>query len=568
MPFNTDTQVRYQIHLIRKKLYKPLGLDDDLNSYYERPDKMPCEIAKKIFEHMKKKSSALRDSPGIRGRTSMAPLMKMGLVTKGLDGKINVTVTGNNFLNGKIDLGEAMLNYAYKWSLPNPTNNRFSKKRGFDIRPFVSTIMLINKVNGKWAGLGYKPVGISKEEFSVFVPTMINYKDIDQIVEKIIELRKKTRGRKRKEQKEIKKKFFFDYIENFSGTSNCAKYYETLKDYGDNTIRYFVLTRFFYIRGNEYYIDIEKQKSVEINSLLRESDGRSIQFETAEEYIGYMSDNISFPWENVEELQLIAENLQRNITEINTHLNMSMEKRGIYWLTKEGLIEEIKRLRELKRKIQQKIDKERLQNPLEFKKAIDDLENIYTAEFRAINLEYLVTLCLNGINDAEKIKPNYPVGDDNRPTFTAPANMTDIECLYVSFSMICEVTMLRSRNQWISEGQPVMRHLRDFEEKIDNETYCLFIAPDIHRDTFNTFSISNRYGYEGSCQKIIPIRITQFIEISKMAMSKQIDGVPVRHEEFKNILERLYCEMNNTKDVKEWNKRSTMVIDNICKRGE
>lgn len=34
------------------------------------------------------------------------------------------------------------------------------------------------------------------------------------------------------------------------------------------------------------------------------------------------------------------------------------------------------------------------------------------------------------------------MGDDNEPTFTAPANKPDIECFYQSFNSICEVTML------------------------------------------------------------------------------------------------------------------------------
>lgn len=40
---------------------------------------------------------------------------------------------------------------------------------------------------------------------------------------------------------------------------------------------------------------------------------------------------------------------------------------------------------------------------------------------------------LNALNDAILIKPNYPVGDDNEPTFTAPANKPDIECFLSIF---------------------------------------------------------------------------------------------------------------------------------------
>ena len=113
-----------------------------------------------------------------------------------------------------------------------------------------------------------------------------------------------------------------------------------------------------------------------------------------------------------------------------------------------------------------------------------------------------------------KIAPNYPIGDDYEPTFTAPANKPDIECYYSSFNSICEVTMLVSRDQWFNEGQPVMRHLRDFEDNsTSNINFALFIAPTLHRDTLNTFWMASKYEYEGNKQKIIPLTINNLVEI-------------------------------------------------------
>ena len=59
--------------------------------------------------------------------------------------------------------------------------------------------------------------------------------------------------------------------------------------------------------------------------------------------------------------------------------------------------------------------------------------------------------------------------------------------------------MLNGRDQWHNEGQPVMRHFRDFENaSVLNDNYCLFIAPKLHRDTINTFWFSVKYEYEGT----------------------------------------------------------------------
>src|SRR3989338_2272516 len=74
-------------------------------------------------------------------------------------------------------------------------------------------------------------------------------------------------------------------------------------------------------------------------------------------------------------------------------------------------------------------------------------------EERPLVLEKFVTLGLNALNDALRIKPNYPVGDDNEPTNTAPAGKPDIECFYEEYNSICEVTLLKDRSQWFNKGQ-------------------------------------------------------------------------------------------------------------------
>jgi len=78
--FNENQQIKFQIALIKRKLYKPTGLDEKLSGYYNSPSDMSEKQAKDIFEHMKEKSTVLADDLGLRGRTSIAPLSKMGLV--------------------------------------------------------------------------------------------------------------------------------------------------------------------------------------------------------------------------------------------------------------------------------------------------------------------------------------------------------------------------------------------------------------------------------------------------------------------------------------------------------
>ena len=143
---------------------------------------------------------------------------------------------------------------------------------------------------------------------------------------------------------------------------------------------------------------------------------------------------------------------------------------------------------------------------------------------------------MNIINDSKYIKPNAPVGDDNEPIYTAPSGVADIECYYENFGAICEVTMLTNRDQWHNEGQPVMRHLREFENaNAGLPNYCLFIAPSIHVDTVNTFYMSVKYEYEGKPQKIIPITIMQLEAILDTIKAITKKGKEFSHVEMMNL---------------------------------
>ena len=577
--FNEKQQINFQIALIKKKLYKPIDLNETLSGYYNSPSDMTDKQAKEVFEHMQKKSTVLKDDPGLRGRTSIAPLSKMGLVvSKQTVSKLYITNFGKKFLKKDFDMGEIFLEYFFKWTLPNPDNKEFSEKNGFNIRPFIATIHIINEVNKGWEKLGNEPIGISKQEFCYFIPTTICYEDIPTTVKEIITLRNKLKGKDKKEQTAIKKEYFInktkEFFEDPEGKHLDINFHN-LKDYGDNTIRYFKLTRFFYIRGGGFYIDLEPRRHIEINDLLEYSAGEGLKFKDLEEYLDYMDSDVVYPWDTLEKIKRIIAELRKEIINLNKSLNkpLSLEK-TLFEVNIESLDEKMLKpimanLRILRRNVQEYINHIELADSDNFKEVIKNLESIHGSDkSKSIELEHLTTLCLHAINDALKIQPNYPVGDDNMPTFTAPANVPDIECLYKSFNMICEVTMLVSRDQWINEGQPVMRHLRDFEIKNNDNSFCLFIAPRIHRDTFNTFSVSNKYEYEGEKQRIIPLSISQFLKILNRVLIKKIEGKPITQEEFKVLLLNLYQIAIGSKDVNDWANRANNLLEKFEKEGK
>ena len=574
--FDEKQQIKFQIVLIQNKLYKPTGLSPRLSKYYDSPSDMNFKQAEEIFAHMRKRSKELDKDPGFRGRVSIAPLSKMGLVvSKKTIGKLYITNFGKKFLKEDFDIGDIFLEYFFKWSLPNPDHKKFSEKNGFNIRPFISAVHIINQVNKKWEKLGNKPVGITKEEFSFFVPTTINYQDIPKTVDEIIILRNKIRGRDKKEQIKIKREYFTKKTKDFfQDDKNLTINFNNLKDYGDNAIRYFKITRFFYIRGGGFYIDLEPRRNVEIKSLLEYSNAEGLKFKDLDEYLEYMDSDIVYPWETPEKVNKIVLNLRENISQLNSSLekpmdlNLNLIEKDITPLSVGELKELASELRKHRKEIQEYKDHLELVDAGNFEVIIKELEEIRKSDkIHSIHLEYLTTMCLHAINDAVKIQPNYPVGDDNQPTFTAPANVPDIECFYESFNLVCEVTMLTSRSQWINEGQPVMRHLRDFENKHLGENLCLFIAPQIHRDTFNTFIMSNKFAYEGKKQKIIPLSITQFLKFLKKVLAKKKENKPITYQEFNEILEKLYNISLNVADLGEWAEKSNVLLDNYLSSG-
>jgi len=546
--FDESGQIKFQTLLIQNRLYKPIGLDEQKSNYYETAkDKMSFIEAEEIFKHMKTRSKTLQKSLWLRGRTSVAPLTKMGLaIARKSYGAVHITDLWNAFLDGNLDIGDIYFRFFIKWQLPNPDSSDYKFENGYNIKPFIGVLHLINSVNIKSIKIWEKTKWISKQEFSLFCPSLINFKNIEEYADEIIKLRLEIKGKDRQEQKAIFDAYRLSFAQDFlntSDTESIGKLLNNLKDYGDNAIRYFRLTRFLYIRGGGFYIDLEPRREIEIENLLNFDNAESIKFNNKEDYLGYIADisEPKLPWESEKEYIRIIIKLIEDIQNYEKELKvLHKENLDYQQLNKEELKKYILQLRQYRRDLQDQENHNKSQGIEQIYEYIEQLGNIFNLDDRPILLEKLSSLGLNALNDALKIKPNYPVGDDNEPTFTAPANTPDIECYYKNFNAICEVTMLNSRDQWYNEWQPVMRHLRDFENKnLDKKAYCLFIAPRIHRDTLNTFWTAVKYEYEGKKQYIIPLTINDFIQLLRILIEIKDNENILTHEEIGHLYDKI-----------------------------
>lgn len=560
--FNEETQERFFFLQIKKRLYKPTKrtLKDEIlmnEVTKETAEEIPDEIVKRMIDLYREKEV----NAEARGRTTAGILNRFGLcVAHKSKGAVIITEMGKNWLENKIDDQELFFKFLLKWQYPNPLESGYSN---FNVKPFIGTLHLINAVNKKWEEYGERPVGISKKEFMLFVPSLTRFDNIDLYSDLIIEYRRGLRSRFERNRKNYEENFTNKRISDIFGPNkDLGKVLRDLRDYTDSAIRYFRMSGFIYLRGDGHYIDIAPDYSIQVNRLLEVDTAEAKEFKNYTVYFRYLTDVSlpDLPWENQVDLANIKGELtaviQQNAVELSKSKMVEGELKFIETLP---LVDQIVKLNEIKNDLQiEKLKRFKYNNEM-LKKSIQGIENTLSDKTRTVttrpslDLEWFVSLSLMVLNDAQDIKPSYKLGDDGVPTGFS-SDIADIECYYPSFGMIVEVTLLRGRDQWFSEGQPVMRHLRDYEDKNKGykNIFCIFVAPHLHRDTLNTFWSSLKYGYEGKRQKVIPLTIEQFLRVLSIISEKITKGKNPKHPEYQKLFEMLLHMSEKASGPRQW----------------
>ncbi len=193
--FTEEIQAAFFKRLIQTKNYKPMGLPSDVTTKFEEPEELTDEELEQILDLVHYENSQYDNQEQIyafRGRTAVGNLNKMGMaLAREAIGTVTITPLGREILSGSPNFENIFLRYCLKWQLPNPAESGY---KDFNINPFIATLHVINKVNELWAKEGYKPVGINKEEFALFIPVLTHYNDIEKTTENIINFRKTVRS--------------------------------------------------------------------------------------------------------------------------------------------------------------------------------------------------------------------------------------------------------------------------------------------------------------------------------------------------------------------------------------
>jgi hypothetical protein len=546
--FDNANQEKYQILLIQERLYLPTKIPPKYQSLFsDLSQKIPFEVAKEVFNHQN------YEDPAMRGRQSANPLNKLGFcIARENYAVIKITKLGNFFLTEDYDVSKVFLKSLLKLQFPNLWSDKFNDESGFNISPFIAVLHFLNKV-------GY----LNRDEFCLFVPTLVNYKDIDSYVIKVQEFRK-TKD---------KKKYSESFLKQFYDVKTLTSEQENnLIDYGDNIMRYFRLTKYFKISKEtlrKWKIELEPSREKEISQLLSIYDGSITKYADVEAYLEYLSDFSlpKLPWEtDLNKAKEVVNSLKSLLKE--DYLNLKEEIKAnvkkdfdrLYELNTDGLslpkLEKvIENIRIFRLNLKQLSEGEALRKNLsELKKIISQFKDkSFLKEIEPVEFEYVIFKALKILNDELSIKPNCILDDEGKPIGFAPGNKPDIEALYKSFNAIIEATLDVSRNQVYRESMPVMRHLRDFENKNnEKESYCIFIAPEIHQDTNNYFWFSIKQGYDGKKQKIVSLDLSNLLLILEIFVKMAEQGNMLNHEKILLLLKNIISDANKKESSTEW----------------
>lgn len=330
--------------------------------------------------------------------------------------------------------------------------------------PLILLLKTIQKLN---TDKDFNPVGISRNE----IPLLLYWKDnnAEDLYKRIKKLRQNHNYNPSWEtiisicQDEI-----------MEGKDIKREPKTIMEELPDEFIRKMRLTGIISYRGGGRFLDINKNELEKVNYIL-EKYSTPNNFDDEKEYFKYMSqtDNklLSF------ETKTVDPNVKETLL--------------LDWVNHysfETLKEELKNLSE------SKLSK----------------DIILKAMGRPERLEFLTAIAIKSSFKNVRVIPNYNPGDDGIPRSTAGGNgdQGDIECFEDQNGILVEVTMSKGTQQHQMESASIARHLKKFSNKIEGDTLCYLVAPNIFNDTREFME----FGFYKDKRKIKGFDITEFTD--------------------------------------------------------
>ncbi len=220
--WNRDTQIKFQILLIKNREYLNTDNtqtfsrlnDSQVNLLKDKSINMSFEQAEDIF------NTKNYNDPPMRGRQSMSPLEKLGLVDRS-SGKIIITDIGNKLLNKEITFDEFMFEQLLKLQYPN---NIEEEHKDWNSKPFINVLRLIKRVNELCISNNIKAKGLTKVEFGIFALSIKNYAEVNEIANKVLNFRHHYEQLENNTEKEnYRKNYISQYLSTFKNPEHNTK---------------------------------------------------------------------------------------------------------------------------------------------------------------------------------------------------------------------------------------------------------------------------------------------------------------------------------------------------------
>lgn len=469
---------------------------------------------------------------------------------------VRLTAPGVAFVRGKRPQ-EIFLRQLLKFQLPSPYHKETEKTAGtFYVRPYLEILRLIRE-------LGY----LTFDELKLFGMQLTDYREFDDIVDKIIDFRGEKEKRKGQYKKFLEEKTLRELPEVYarriasgetktreSMDASLDKFIATQKsnwrDYADACFRYLRYTGLVSISHKNKSISFFPERLKEVDFILQNVPREPGHFADEAAYKEYLF-NPSLP--------VLYTDDRANLMETLSAFGFTApELRG-------KSLETLKDLRDeyVKRRKETLVEKEieDLKSYKLYQEIRETYQGIVKKEYydAPLMFEYNTWRAMTML-DGGDIHGNFNTDDFGQPLSTAAGNQADIVCDYGDYDMVVEVTLQSGQKQYETEGEPVARHRGQHCKEAKKDTYCLFIAPKVNEAAFTHFFFLNQIPspYYGGKSKIIPLSLEQFSELLARAAQSKTRPTPA---ELKKFLDSAMDESVIAKGQEEWAKHIQQSID-------
>lgn len=463
------------------------------------------------------------------GRKFYSALRQLGFIHLAPDSTVSVTAVGDALLDSPELVESIFLRQLIKYTIPSP----LEEQDLINLRPFYLLLRLLKEAEK--AGL----IGLTLDEVAAFViPTLTDDEEtIASAVSRIAAFREEYAS---KSGVVAKRQFAARTLER---ATPSRKRPGTLRDYADSSLRYARLSGLVTIEatGGRYVLSPSRREVIE--RLLADYPARPL----FDSYLAELHDpeKPTLPTDDVTLAAAHVRALRKRLADV-PESEALLDERELVEVT--GNVEQQKvvhRLEATFRSLQEERfyrEQATAQALTEVRQLLLDIKHRRLSASQAYAPAFLewaiwrLFLAINEIASDISATRGFEVDEDMIPRGTARGGIPDLVFEYSDWVLVVEVTLTKSGRQEGAEGEPVRRHVaqvaRDYPGK---RVLCLFVAPEIALDTYNTFYNGVYFvsAEESVDTPVVALTIDDMVSLIDAMLAR---GEPIRNPDVKEVL--------------------------------